>query len=66
MNINQLTPKKSKIEDDFIITSKVLGEGVNGKVLACIHRKTREKFALKVNYFFLNKILALNYSNLND
>jgi mitogen-activated protein kinase-activated protein kinase 2 len=51
MNINQLTPKKSKIEDDFIITSKILGEGVNGKVLACIHRKTREKFALKVNFF---------------
>ena len=49
--MNQLVPKKCKIEDDFIITSKVLGEGVNGKVVACIHKKTREKFALKVSYF---------------
>ena len=47
--MNQLIIKKSRIEDDFVLTNKVLGEGVNGKVLACIHRLTKEKFAVKVN-----------------
>ena len=48
--MNQLIFKKSKFQDDFIVTGKVLGEGINGKVLACIHRATKEKFALKVKF----------------
>ena len=48
--MNKLMLKKSRLEDDYIITGKVLGEGVNGKVLACIHKITKEKFALKVKF----------------
>ena len=46
--MSKLITKKNKIEDDFIITDKVLGEGLNGKVLVCFNRFTREKYALKV------------------
>ena len=43
-----MIPKKTHIEADFIITKQVLGVGVNGQVLACIHKITKETFALKV------------------
>lgn len=40
---------KSVISDDYKITDKVLGLGINGKVLECYHRKTWNKYALKVS-----------------
>ena len=34
---------------DYKVSKEVLGVGINGKVIACYSRKTKEKFALKVN-----------------
>uniref|UniRef100_A0A1B0CRB9 non-specific serine/threonine protein kinase n=1 Tax=Lutzomyia longipalpis TaxID=7200 RepID=A0A1B0CRB9_LUTLO len=45
---NQKSPKSTPITDDYEISSRILGLGLNGKVVQCIHRRTGEKFALKV------------------
>ena len=48
------TAKKNAITDDYEISKKVLGLGINGKVLECTHKQTKEKYALKVgacNFF---------------
>ncbi|XP_065845413.1 MAP kinase-activated protein kinase 2-like [Oscarella lobularis] len=41
-------PKKNVITEDYDISKQVLGLGVNGKVLACTSKKTKERYALKV------------------
>ncbi|XP_066152770.1 MAP kinase-activated protein kinase 2 [Euwallacea fornicatus] len=43
-----LSPKKTPITNDYEITKQVLGLGINGKVVECYNKKTREKFALKI------------------
>ncbi|EDO40421.1 predicted protein [Nematostella vectensis] len=43
-----LQPKKTLITNDYNITQKVLGVGINGKVLECFDKKTNDKHALKV------------------
>jgi mitogen-activated protein kinase-activated protein kinase 2 len=45
---NIRTPKKTPITDDYDITKTVLGLGINGKVVECFSKTTKEKFALKV------------------
>ncbi|XP_018320604.1 MAP kinase-activated protein kinase 2 [Agrilus planipennis] len=45
---NIRTPKTTPIVNDYEITSTVLGLGINGKVVECFSKQTREKFALKV------------------
>uniref|UniRef100_A0A0L8GF58 non-specific serine/threonine protein kinase n=1 Tax=Octopus bimaculoides TaxID=37653 RepID=A0A0L8GF58_OCTBM len=47
-NLANIHAKETVISDDYKITDKVLGLGINGKVLECYHRKTWEKYALKV------------------
>ena len=47
------TAKKNAITDDYEISKKVLGLGINGKVLECTHRQTKEKYALKVRAHIL-------------
>ncbi|XP_069693899.1 MAP kinase-activated protein kinase 2 [Periplaneta americana] len=42
------TPKTTPITDDYEISNTVLGLGINGKVVQCYSKKTREKYALKV------------------
>ncbi|XP_069792887.1 MAP kinase-activated protein kinase 2-like [Narcine bancroftii] len=42
--------KKNAITDDYRVSTHVLGLGVNGKVLECVHKKTGEKCALKILY----------------
>lgn len=42
------TPKRTPITEDYEITKQVLGLGINGKVVECFNRATKEKFALKV------------------
>lgn len=44
-----LVPKKHPITNDYVILSRCLGVGVNGKVLECTHKATGEKRALKVS-----------------
>ncbi|XP_062923883.1 MAP kinase-activated protein kinase 2-like [Mobula hypostoma] len=44
----RLEIKKNAITDDYRVSSHVLGLGVNGKVLECVHKKTGEKSALKI------------------
>ena len=43
-------PKTNNIADDYKISSKVLGLGINGKVVECSNRSNGEKYALKVIY----------------
>lgn len=47
-HMKSLVPKKHSITKDYTILTKSLGVGVNGKVVACIHKATGEKRALKV------------------
>ncbi|XP_038067283.1 MAP kinase-activated protein kinase 2-like isoform X1 [Patiria miniata] len=42
------TPKKHAITEDYEITKKVLGLGINGKVLECHNKQSGHKYALKV------------------
>ncbi|VDO98331.1 unnamed protein product [Soboliphyme baturini] len=43
-----LKPLTQPITQDYKVSKRVLGVGINGKVVECIRRKTGEKFALKV------------------
>lgn len=45
---NSYIPKRTPITDDYEITKQVLGLGINGKVVECYNRESREKFALKI------------------
>lgn len=40
--------KKHAVTDDYKISKRVLGLGINGKVLECFHKETGQKCALKV------------------
>lgn len=46
---SSLQIKKNAIVDDYKVTTQVLGLGINGKVLQIFHKRTQEKFALKVS-----------------
>ena len=52
--------KKNAITDDYDISKKVLGLGINGKVLECSHKQTKEKVALKVGGVFSLLILIIS------
>ncbi|XP_017771520.1 PREDICTED: MAP kinase-activated protein kinase 2 isoform X2 [Nicrophorus vespilloides] len=41
-------PKTTPISVDYEISNNVLGLGINGKVVECFSKKTKEKYALKV------------------
>lgn len=43
-----LQSKSSPITNDYDLSQKVLGVGINGKVLECFEKKTGKRFALKV------------------
>ncbi|KAL9971870.1 hypothetical protein ACROYT_G018088 [Oculina patagonica] len=43
-----LRPKTSLITNDYDLSQKVLGVGINGKVLECFEKKSGKRFALKV------------------
>ncbi|KAG5338952.1 MAPK2 kinase, partial [Acromyrmex heyeri] len=45
---NRLSPKATPITDDYEISNHVLGLGINGKVVQCYDKNTRQKYALKV------------------
>jgi hypothetical protein len=52
---NILITKQHAITDDYDLLSKnprVLGTGINGKVILCQNKNTKKKYALKVNHFF--------------
>lgn len=40
--------KRHAVTDDYKVSTRVLGLGINGKVLECFNKKTLEKCALKV------------------
>lgn len=44
----KLEIKRHAVTDDYKVTTRVLGLGINGKVLECCNKKTLEKCALKV------------------
>ncbi len=43
-----LAIKSSPLVDDYVISTNVLGLGINGKVVECTEKATGRKFALKV------------------
>lgn len=45
----KLNAKTTPILDDYMISSTVLGLGINGKVVECFRKKDNCKFALKVS-----------------
>ena len=47
-NSGKRVPKITPITNDYEISNTVLGLGINGKVVECINKKTRQKYALKV------------------
>ena len=57
------TPKRHSLNTDYEISKKVLGLGINGKVLECYDKKSKEKFALKVRYTssIFKFYLSINY-----
>ena len=40
--------KTNSFYDDYDEENEILGDGVNGKVVKCIHKETNTKYALKV------------------
>lgn len=44
--------KKHAVTDDYKISKRVLGLGINGKVLECFHKEKGQKCALKVWFLF--------------
>lgn len=47
-DLQQLKIKTTLINNDYSITDKVLGLGINGKVVECRSKVTGQKFAIKV------------------
>lgn len=46
---SRLSPRVTPITDDYEISNHVLGLGINGKVVQCYNKITRQKYALKVS-----------------
>jgi rRNA maturation endonuclease Nob1 len=46
---SRLSPKVTPITDDYEISNHVLGLGINGKVVQCYNKITKQKYALKVS-----------------
>lgn len=44
----KLEIKRNAVTDDYKVSTRVLGLGINGKVLECFNKETKEKCALKV------------------
>lgn len=66
-NSKPLMPKNVPIIDEYSITDKVLGLGINGKVVECYDRATGNKFALKVTYkMYLRRICSTECSIFRD
>ena len=57
-------PKKHPITNDYTISSRSLGVGVNGKVLECVNKRTGEKRALKVRLAAYSHVGILYLSGL--
>ena len=57
-------PKKHPITNDYTISSRSLGVGVNGKVLECVNKRTGEKRALKVRLAAYSHVGILYLSDL--
>lgn len=46
---SNLKSKSTYILDEYSVTNKVLGLGINGKVVECIRKENGQKYALKVS-----------------
>lgn len=54
----KLEIKKHAVTDDYKLSKRVLGLGINGKVLECFNKQTGQKCALKVcRLFFFFSLL---------
>ena len=46
--------KKHPISNDYDVTQRSLGVGINGKVLECVRKSDKHRFALKVCMYNCN------------
>ena len=46
---SNLKSKTTSILDEYSVTNKVLGLGINGKVVECYRKDNGQKYALKVS-----------------
>ena len=54
-----MQPKKQQITEDYVLSTQVLGLGINGKVIECTSKVDGKKYALKVrNLSSLNCFVA--------
>ena len=48
LNLGTIKFKTTNITNDYTISSRTLGVGINGKVVECFSKRTNQKYALKV------------------
>ena len=56
---SNLKSKLTSILDEYSVTNKVLGLGINGKVVECYRKDNGQKYALKVRIFIIFLIMFL-------
>ena len=49
LNLGTIKFKTTNITNDYTISSRTLGVGINGKVVECFSKRTNQKYALKVS-----------------
>ena len=52
LNLGGIKFKTTNITNDYTISSRTLGVGINGKVVECFCKRTGQKYALKVMVLF--------------
>ena len=57
LNLGTIKFKTTNITNDYTISSRTLGVGINGKVVECFNKRTNQKYALKVG--FINKLFSV-------
>ena len=50
--MKMFSPKTYPVTNDYEMTDDILGHGYNGQVKICVNKKTKIKYALKVNLIF--------------
>ena len=51
LNLGTIKFKTTNITNDYTISSRTLGVGINGKVVECFNKRTNQKYALKVSLY---------------
>ena len=58
LNLGTIKFKTTNITNDYTISSRTLGVGINGKVVECFNKRTNQKYALKVSLYQTSQFLV--------